>query len=67
MKQYSTIGDKFQPSWSSEWYYIHEITGHNAYKLRTQKGKILKHSINGRQLKHYFDQHDYFEPKVVIE
>jgi hypothetical protein len=67
MKQYSTIGDKFQPSWNSEWYYIHDIAGYNAYKLRTQNGKILKHSINGRQLKHYFDRQDYFEPKIVIE
>ena len=48
MKQYSTIGDKFQLQWNREWYYIHEIAGYNAYKLRTQKGKILKHSVNGR-------------------
>ena len=60
MKQYTTIGDKFQPNWSNEWNYIHEITGYNAYKIRTQKGKILKHFINGRQLKQYFDRQDYF-------
>ena len=67
MKQYSIIGDKFQPTWSNEWYYIHNYAGYNSYKLRNQNGKILKHSINGRQLKHYHDRQDYFEPQIIIE
>ena len=67
MKQYSIIGDKFQPTWSNEWYYIHSYVGYNSYKLWNQNGKILKHSINGRQLKHYHDRQDYFEPQIIIE
>ena len=46
---------------SSKWkgpYYIHEIIGKGAYKLRTLDGKVLKTSHNIKYLKKYFDQRD---------
>src|SRR5436190_6444581 len=46
---------------SSKWkgpYYIHEIIGKGAYKLRTMEGKVLTASRNIKHLKKYFDQQD---------
>ena len=46
---------------SSKWkgpYYIHEIIGKGAYKLRTIEGKVLKTSRNIKHLKKYFSQQD---------
>ena len=67
MKQYSIIGDKFQPTWSKEWYYIHDYARYNSYKIYDQQGNVHKYSINGRQLKYYHDHQDYFEPQIIIE
>src|SRR5437762_1963245 len=46
---------------SSKWkgpYYIHDIVGGGAYKIRTLEGKVLKTSRNVKHLKKYFDQKD---------
>ena len=46
---------------SQKWkgpYYIHEIIGKGAYKLRTLEGKVLRSSYNVKHLKEYFDQGD---------
>src|SRR5436190_19747975 len=66
------IGDKIllkdaakEKQWSgklrSKWnapYYIHEIIGKGAYKLRTLEGKVLKTSHNIKHIKKYFDRRD---------
>jgi len=44
---------------SSKWkgpYYIHDIVGGGAYKIRTLKGRVLKASYNVKHSKRYFDQ-----------
>ena len=51
-KQYS---GKLSSKWKGP-YYIHEIIGKGAYKLRTLNGKVLKSSHNIKHLKKYFDQ-----------
>src|SRR3954453_21311492 len=46
---------------SSKWkgpYYIHEIIGKGAYKLRTIDGKVLKTSHNVKHIKKYYDTRD---------
>jgi len=46
---------------SSKWkgpYYIHEIIGRGAYKLRTLGGKVLKTPHNIKHLKKYYDQQE---------
>ena len=53
-KQYS---GKLSSKWKGP-YYIHEIIGKGAYKLRTLDGKVLKTSHNIKHLKKYFDQRD---------
>ena len=58
MAKHATLGDKFRPQWSKNWYYIHEKAGNNAYKLRNQKGEVLKAPFNGKQLKRYYDAQD---------
>ena len=53
---------------SSKWkgpYYIHDIVGGGAYKIRTLEGKVLKASYNVKHLKRYFDQRDKL-PLVFI-
>jgi Integrase zinc binding domain/Integrase core domain len=46
---------KLSPKWKGP-YYIHEIIGKGAYKLRTLDGKVLKTSYNVKHLKKYYDQ-----------
>ena len=53
-KQYS---GKLSSKWKGP-YYIHEIFGKGAYKLRTLDGKVLKTSHNIKHLKKYYDQKD---------
>ena len=48
---------KLSQKWKGP-YYIHEIVGGGAYKLRTLEGKVLKTSRNVKHLKEYFDQKD---------
>ena len=66
------IGDKIllkdaakEKQWSgklsSKWkgpYYIHEIIGKGAYKLRNLSGGVLKTSYNVKHLKKYYDPRD---------
>ena len=73
------IGDKIllkdakkEKQWSgklsSKWkgpYYIHEIIGKGAYKLRTLDGKVLKTSYNVKHLKKYYDQSEKL-PMVLV-
>src|SRR4051794_8676491 len=51
-KQYS---GKMNSKWKGP-YYIHEIFGKGAYKLRTIDEKVLKTSHNIKHLKKYYDQ-----------
>ena len=48
---------KLSQKWKGP-YYIHEIIGKGAYKLRTLEGKVLRSSYNVKHLKEYFDQGD---------
>jgi hypothetical protein len=43
---------KLQERWKGP-YYVHEIIGDGAYKLRTMEGKILKVPVNVDRLKYY--------------
>ena len=42
--------DKFGEKWKGP-FYIHEVYGKGAYKLRTLEGKVLKNPYNGDHLK----------------
>src|SRR5436305_8462534 len=44
---------KLSQKWKGP-YYIHEIVGGGAYKIRTLEGKVLRASYNVKQLKRYF-------------
>ena len=48
---------KLSQKWKGP-YYIHDIIGKGAYKLRTIDGKVLKTSYNIKHLKKYYDQKD---------
>src|SRR5205823_316906 len=48
---------KLSQKWKGP-YYIHEIIGKGAYKIRTLEGKVLRSSYNVKHLKEYFDQGD---------
>src|SRR5947199_5571569 len=48
---------KLSPKWKGP-YYIHEMIGKGAYKIRTLEGRVLKSSYNIKHLKKYFDQGD---------
>jgi hypothetical protein len=43
---------KLQERWKGP-YYVHELLGNGAYKLRTIEGQILKSPVNSERLKHY--------------
>jgi transposase InsO family protein len=43
---------KLQERWKGP-YYVHELLGNGAYKLRTIEGQILKNPVNSERLKHY--------------
>lgn len=43
---------KLEERWTGP-YYVHEILGNGAYKLRTTDGKVLKVPINSERLKRY--------------
>lgn len=60
-KQWS---NKLSPRWKGP-YYIHDIIGNGAYKLRELAGKILKTPVNGDLLKIYKDRQNW-QPAVVI-
>ena len=45
---------KLSPNWKGP-YYIHQVYGKGAYKLKTLDGKILKNTQNIRNLKRYFE------------
>jgi hypothetical protein len=48
---------KLSQKWKGP-YYIHDIIGKGAYKLRTIDGKVLKTPYNIKHLKKYYDQKD---------
>jgi hypothetical protein len=50
--------EKLSPKWTGP-YYIHDIIGNGAYKLRELSGKTLKNSVNGSFLKIYKDRDDW--------
>ena len=49
-KQWS---EKLAPKWKGP-YYIHDIIGKGAYKLRTLNGKVLEASHNIKHIKEYY-------------
>ena len=55
---------KLSPKWKGP-YYIHEIIGRGAYKLRTMDGKVLKATRNIKHLKKYYDQKDTL-PTILV-
>jgi len=55
---------KLDPKWKGP-YYIHEVIGQGAYKLRTLEGQILKAPSNVINLKLYNDRTEW-EPKIYI-
>ena len=48
---------KLDPKWKGP-YYIHDIIGNGAYKIRELNGKVLKTSVNGSLLKIYINRVD---------
>ena len=56
---------KLSQNWKGP-YYIHEIFGRGAYKLKTIDGKIIKASQNVKNLKRYYDKRDVL-PTIFIE
>ena len=60
-KQWS---EKLSPKWKGP-YYIHNVIGNGAYKLRELSGKVLKTPVNGSFLKIYKDRSNW-QPLVVI-
>ena len=48
---------KLSQNWKGP-YYIHEVYGKGAYKIKTSEGKILKATQNVKNLKKYYDQRD---------
>jgi hypothetical protein len=55
---------KLSPKWKGP-YYIHEVIGMGAYKLRTMEGKVLKVTRNVKHLKKYYDRRDNL-PKIYV-
>src|ERR1044072_3113536 len=55
---------KLSQNWK-EPYYIHEIYGKGAYKIKTLDGKIIKATQNVKNLKRYFDRGDNL-PRIFI-
>jgi hypothetical protein len=58
-------GDKFREKWTGP-YYIHEVLGLGAYKLRTIEGNVLKRTTNTERLKLYYER-PLWEPIIYIE
>ena len=48
---------KLDPKWKGP-YYIHDIIGNGAYKIRELNGKVLKTPVNGSLLKIYINRVD---------
>jgi hypothetical protein len=48
---------KLSQNWKGP-YYIHEIYGKGAYKIKTLEGRILKATQNVKNLKRYYDRRD---------
>jgi hypothetical protein len=48
---------KLSQNWKGP-YYIHEVYGKGAYKIKTMEGKILKATHNVKNLKKYYDRRD---------
>jgi hypothetical protein len=46
---------KLEPKWKGP-YYIHDIIGNGAYKIRELNGKVLKTPVNGSLLKIYINR-----------
>ena len=46
-------------------YYIYEVYGKGAYKIKTLDGKIIKATQNVKNLKRYFDKGDNL-PRIFI-
>jgi hypothetical protein len=61
-KQWS---EKLSPKWKGP-YYIHNVIGNGAYKLRELSGKVLKTPVNGTYLKIYKDRSNW-QPLVIIQ
>ena len=55
---------KLSQNWKGS-YYIYEIYGKGAYKIKTLDGKIIKATQNVKNLKRYFDRGDNL-PRIFI-
>jgi hypothetical protein len=55
---------KLSQKWKGP-YYIHQVIGKGAYKLRDMNGRVLKAARNIKHLKKYYDQRDLMT-KVYI-
>jgi len=54
MVREKSYSGKLRPKWKGP-YYIHEVIGKGAYKIRNTDGRVLKAPYNVKQLKEYFD------------
>jgi hypothetical protein len=54
---------KLEDKWIGS-YFIHEVLKDNVYKLRTLKGKLVKHVIHDNRLKKYHEKQ--LIPVVII-
>jgi hypothetical protein len=48
---------KLSQNWKGP-YYIHEVYGKGAYRIKTVEGKIIKATQNVKNLKKYYDRRD---------
>ena len=55
---------KLSQNWKGP-YYIHEVYGKGAYKIKTMDGKILKVTQNVKNLKRYYDRRNIL-PSIYV-
>ena len=55
---------KLSQNWKGP-YYIHEVIGRGAYKIRTFEGNVLKATQNIKNLKKYYDRRN-IQPIIFI-
>jgi hypothetical protein len=53
---------KLLPKWKGP-FYIHDVIGKGAYKLKTLEGKVLKNPYNIKHLKEYFERS---QPRIYL-
>jgi hypothetical protein len=56
---------KLEENWKGP-YYVHEKLLNGAYKIKDEKGIIVKVPVNGELLKHYYSRESYI-PYILIE